>query len=314
MAEQTRLAWHATLWQQLESNILQQRLAHAYLLHGPAGIGKTDFAEQLSKTLLCETASSSPCGHCKSCHLFEANTHPDYRHLKSEDEKAIGIDSVRAISDFFTLTRQYGRAKIAIISDAERMTTAAANALLKTLEEPPPGTLLLLLSKQPSLLAITVRSRCQAIRFTVPAPAKALAWLEARGLTPEVARHALNMARGAPLAAFALASQEGFETLQDQIVEGARNLYAGRKDPIELAENYLKLGVKQALYTLWQWQCEMVRNLALKRDSADTQLARQIGQRRLLLQIEGLGLAIKRLDSQLNEQLLLEDMLISWIQ
>jgi len=313
MTGQARLPWHHNLWSQLEASIEQERFAHAYLLQGPVDVGKAHFANNLAKSLLCDQPSLVACGHCKSCHLFEAATHPDYRQLASEAGKAIGVDVIRDTSTFFSLTRQYGRYHIAVISNAERMTTAAANALLKTLEEPPAGALLLLISEQASLLPVTVRSRCQSLRFTVPARNTALSWLSSQGIEPDQAERTLDLARGAPLKAVVLNKENNYENQRTTIIEGVRDLYSGRKDPIDLANSYLKLGAKHTLYILWQWKAEMVRDIAIGQDSADSTLAQRIGQRRLLKRIDGLSTAIRRLDSQLNEQLILEDILISWI-
>ncbi len=309
----TRLPWHDPLWSQISSSLEQKRLAHAYLLQGPAGVGKANFASNLAQLLLCEQPSLEACGQCKSCHLFEVGTHPDYRQLVSEAGKSIGIDMMRDTSAFFSLTRQYGRYQIAVIFHAERMTMAAANALLKTLEEPPASALLLLISEQASLLPVTVRSRCQLLRFTVPAADVALSWLKSQGLESDQAQHNLGLTRGAPLRALALNKENDFESRRNTILEGARALYSGRKDPLDLAESLLKLGAKHALYILWQWKAEMVRSLATDQHCADTALAQQIGQRRLLKRMAGLSTAIRQLDSQLNEQLILEDIFISWV-
>ncbi len=343
-----RLPWHETLWQLLEQSLQQQRLAHAYLIQGPAGVGKSHFAINLAKALLCEQDTVEmqqilkACGQCKSCHLFTVGSHPDYRLLASEEGKAIGVDVIRDTSAFFSLTRQYGRYQIAMISNAERMTIAAANALLKTLEEPPAGAILLLISEQASLLPATIRSRCQALRFIVPALDTALNWLIEEGIKPDQAQYILGLARGAPVYAKELANENNSnddKKGRNIVVEGARDLYLGRINPVDLAEAYLKPGLKlsakHALYSLWQWKAEMVRNLvmhphafaepapcltrgassggATNQNDADSTLAQMIGQRRLLIRINGLSTAIKRLDSQLNEQLILEDVLISWI-
>jgi len=308
-----RLPWHSALWSQLETSLQQDRFAHAYLLQGPKGVGKTRFAQTLANAMLCEQSTLEACGNCKSCRLIKSSSHPDYRQLASESGKAIGIDSIRDISSFFSLTSQYGRHQISVVRDADRMTTAAANALLKTLEEPPAGALLLLISEQTSLLPITVRSRCQSLRFTVPGHQDGLAWLQQQGIEAEQAERMLNLACGAPLNALALDKEGESAHQRDLVIDGARDLYFGRKGAIDLAESYLKLGAKQALYILWQWKAEMVRNLAVNQDSADRDLAQKLGQRRLLTRIDGLSTAIKRLDSQLNEQLILEDVLISWI-
>ncbi len=314
MAHSEYISWHDGLWQRLSHSVSQNRLAHAYLLQGAAGVGKSIFASQIAQQLLCETDSDRACGQCKSCRLFEAGSHPDFRRIESEGGKAIGIDLIRDVSDYFALTSQYGANKIAVIVGAERMTTAAANALLKTLEEPPAGSLLILISSQASLLPITVRSRCQSLRITIPTTEEAQQWLLARGYAEADITLALEQARGAPLLAETLLRDDNSAQQRDRVLEGARQLLTRRVDPVELGESYLKLGAKQALYILWQWHAELIRCLALNRDSSDLALARQIGQPQLQTQMDSLSLGIKRLDAQLNEQLLLEDILISWIK
>jgi DNA polymerase-3 subunit delta' len=126
---------------------------------------------------------------------------PEEDTLKAVD--AIGVDRIRALTDFVQLTSHRQRAKVAVIAPAERMNAAAANALLKTLEEPPPGTFLILVSDQPGRMPATLRSRCRLLAAPMPAWADACAWLAAEGVkAPEVV---LAQAAGAPLRAIAQA-------------------------------------------------------------------------------------------------------------
>ena len=111
-----------------------------------------------------------------------------------------------ALTEFVQLTSHRQRAKVAVIAPAERMHPAAANALLKTLEEPPADTYLILVSDQPGRLPATIRSRCRRLAAPLPAPAEALAWLALQGVTqPDLA---LAQAAGAPLAALAHADPD----------------------------------------------------------------------------------------------------------
>jgi DNA polymerase-3 subunit delta' len=117
--------------------------------------------------------------------------------------ETIGIDRVRALTEFVQLTSHRQRAKVAVISPAERMNAAAANALLKTLEEPPPGTYLILVSDQPGRVPATILSRCRKLAAPLPDPAVARAWLAAQGVAaPDLA---LAQAAGAPIDALARA-------------------------------------------------------------------------------------------------------------
>lgn len=160
----------------LKSALRQERLAHAYLFHGEAGIGKTLTATRLAQALNCEQPSATDdqdsCGLCRSCLQIAARTHPDYVVIEPDRESAtpqIKIEQVRDIDQHFIYKPLVGERKICVIDDADRLTIGAANALLKTLEEPPGYGLFILVSGRPHALPVTIRSRCQLLRFTPPA-------------------------------------------------------------------------------------------------------------------------------------------------
>ena len=138
------------------------RLPHAVLITSVSGVGLASVASSLCAMLLCERDYDSPCGECSSCSRVSAGTHGDYRWVEVPQGKAsIGVDQIREAGDFVTKTAGYGSQKILVISDAEKMTTGASNALLKTLEEPQGNSLIVLLSQRTWLLPATIRSRCQ---------------------------------------------------------------------------------------------------------------------------------------------------------
>lgn len=147
----------------LKSAIAQQRIAHAYLFDGPAGIGKKLVAQALACAFLCETGGG--CGNCSDCTKLAANSHPDF-HLLQPDGESIKIEQIRSLQPQLTLRSFAGRGKVCLIDSAELMTREAANALLKTLEEPAAGTLIILVSSRPETLLETIRSRCQRVRFS----------------------------------------------------------------------------------------------------------------------------------------------------
>jgi DNA polymerase-3 subunit delta' len=218
-AEPARLPWLPLLPWQLDAAraALAQRATwpHALLVHGPRGIGKHALALNFAQALLCEAAQADglACGECAGCRYAIAGQHPDLMRLEllliDQEEgtlaavETIGIDRVRALTEFVQLTSHRQRAKVAVISPAERMNAAAANALLKTLEEPPPDTYLILVSDQPGRLPATILSRCRKLAAPLPDPAVARAWLAAQGVAaPDLA---LAQAAGAPIEAFARA-------------------------------------------------------------------------------------------------------------
>jgi DNA polymerase-3 subunit delta' len=113
------------------------------------------------------------------------------------------VDHIRALTEWAQVTAHRRVAKVAVIAPAERMNAAAANALLKTLEEPPPGTFLILVAHQPGRLTPTIASRCVQLALAPPDRAAAIAWLEGQGARD--VRALLAQAGGAPLRALALA-------------------------------------------------------------------------------------------------------------
>ncbi len=160
----------------LQAAIDHHRLAHAYLFHGEAAIGKRLTALRLAQALNCERAIDAEpldsCGSCRSCQQIEARTHPDFFVIEPDGELAtpqIKIEHIREIEQQITYRPLIGERKICLIDDADCMTIGAANALLKTLEEPPAHSLFLLTTSRPAALPATIRSRCQALRFTTPA-------------------------------------------------------------------------------------------------------------------------------------------------
>ena len=159
------------------------QLPHAVLITSVSGVGLASVASSLCATLLCERDNDLPCGECSSCSRVSAGTHGDYRWVEIAEGKAsIGVDQIREAGDFVTKTAGYGSQKILVISDAEKMTTGASNALLKTLEEPQGNSLLVLLSQRSWLLPATIRSRCQTWRLPALKASSSIDHLRAAGV------------------------------------------------------------------------------------------------------------------------------------
>ena len=159
------------------------QLPHAVLITSVSGVGLTSVASSLCATLLCERDNELPCGECSSCSRVSAGTHGDYRWVEVAEGKAsIGVDQIREAGDFVTKTAGYGSQKILVISDAEKMTTGASNALLKTLEEPQGNSLIMLISQRTWLLPATIRSRCQTWRLPALKASSSIDRLRAAGV------------------------------------------------------------------------------------------------------------------------------------
>lgn len=254
-AEPERLPWQAALWRPLSE---WPQPAHAYLLHGPAGVGKRQLAERFRAFLLCAVPEGGDaCGRCRSCRLRQAGSHPDEFTLEPEEPgKWIRVDALREALGFLALTASFGRRKVMLLDPAEAMNSHAANALLKTLEEPSGAAVLLLVSHKPSLLPATIRSRCLQLACPLPAAQQSLEWL-GRHLaqeTPEQLRELLALAQGAPLRALALSQQN---VLQHRYLwlEACDRLWQRQLSSGEMAESCKKI----PLPLIFDWCCDWIQ-------------------------------------------------------
>jgi len=142
-----------------------QGVHHAWLMTGPPGSGRSNLAHAFAAALLCENEG---CGHCKSCQLAKAGTHPDIAVLSTE-KVVISIDEVRSLVADSQFGSSMGKFRIMIIEDADRMIERSSNVLLKALEEPPAGTIWLLCAPSEADMLPTIRSRVRRVGLKVPA-------------------------------------------------------------------------------------------------------------------------------------------------
>ncbi|MBF0184648.1 MAG: DNA polymerase III subunit delta' [Magnetococcales bacterium] len=161
---------HATVLANLQRAMDNHHPGHAHLFFGPPGIGKATVAAAFVQALFCpqrERHGGSGCGQCPPCRKVASGNHGDLVSVTVlEGKTRIGVDQVRQLAGFFSLTPMEAPWKVAIVDDAAEMNEAAANALLKTLEEPPARSLLILITHQAGRLLPTIRSRCLKTRFT----------------------------------------------------------------------------------------------------------------------------------------------------
>lgn len=315
--------WQDSLWQQMAG---RAQHAHAYLLHGPAGIGKRALAERLMASLLCkQPVGLEACGSCKSCSLLAAGSHPDNYILEPEEaDKAIKVDQVRELVNFVVQTAQLGGRKVVLVEPVESMNVNAANALLKSLEEPSGNTILLLVSHQSSRLLPTIRSRCVQQACPLPSEVMSLEWL-AKAL-PECSdterRELLTLAAGSPLAAVKLQAQ-GVREQRAAVVEGGKKLLKREISATQLAESWNAI----PLLLLFNWFCDwssLILRYQLTQDEAGLglddmrkvlqYLAQKTPQDKVLA-IQDWILAQRQKvlgKANLNRVLLLEALLVQW--
>src|SRR5919199_4642645 len=175
----------------LRASLAGRRAAHAYLVDGPAQIGKRTLARLIAAGIMCPavTAHFGPCGECRACRLVFKDAHPDVRLVAPDaGKRGVTIEQVRQLEHDAGLRPYEGERKVFIVRGADTMPEPAANALLKTLEEPPDDTVLVLTATDVSQVLPTIASRCREVALR-PVPAEEIgAALLARGASAEQAR------------------------------------------------------------------------------------------------------------------------------
>ncbi|NNF15399.1 MAG: DNA polymerase III subunit delta' [Gammaproteobacteria bacterium] len=312
--------WLDTQWQRLQDGVRDGRLGHAILLTGPQGVGKSILAAELKKLVLCAEHKVPACGHCRSCQVAAAGNHPDVHILEVlEDKTAILVEQVRELVEALTYTPTYASHKIALIRPAEKMNQNSFNALLKTLEEPPGDTLLVLLSHSASKLPATIISRCQAVHCGVPNAAVAAKWLNEQTGEGDW-EVSLELAGGAPFQAIDYKKQ-GVNKLFASIIEDLLGLNDGSSDLVAVAQEWNRAHLALRLVSLYKLlrlltlhKCGLEGELAHKSGfSSLHKVARDIKLSTLLGYQHKVVLTIAGLDSQLNSELMLDDLLAPWV-
>jgi DNA polymerase-3 subunit delta' len=324
--------WLAPTWNQLQTR--RQALPHALLIQGRAGLGKTALATAFAQRLLCEgtTSSDLACGQCRACLWFSQGNHPDFRLIQPEalqeapasdaesrtrdGEKAsrqIRIDQVREVQELLGIGTHRQGLRVVLIRPAEAMNVAAANALLKSLEEPPPSTVFLLVSSMPDRLLPTVRSRCQRVDVPQASAADAVPWLVAQGV-PD-AEAALAYAGNAPLAVL--------EDAADRPAREAllRELAGGRRDALALADICQSTAPVRVIAWLQKWVADLILARAgsgaryhLRQLPALREQAHGVALDRLLRFERSLGACAAVAQHPLNARLFLEATFIRYTQ
>ncbi|MCL4106534.1 UNVERIFIED_CONTAM: hypothetical protein GTU68_009668 [Idotea baltica] len=192
------LPWHLDTWSQLIKQLDNDKLPHALLLVGERFSGKEQLALALARVLLCHSPSEGlNCGHCRGCELSRMGSHGDFRQLHPEaPSRVIKVDQVRELVEFAGKTASLGQRKVILISPADSMTTQAANALLKSLEEPASDTHMVLVSHRLQGLPATIRSRCQTLKFVMPTRSQSITWLDSFTQSQTDSIKALDLTRG----------------------------------------------------------------------------------------------------------------------
>ena len=323
--------WQQTQWQKITQLLKTERLPHAMLLYGNQGLGKADFAVALANAALCQqpTADHQACGLCKACQLLAGKTHPDLYYLKptapatSKSKNpvlSIRIDNIRDLCEKLNQTSQYGGFRVAIINQAELLTLSAANSLLKTLEEPGKNVLILLVTSRTHRLPVTIRSRCQLLRFTMPDEKQALHWLKHHqqpGLSDSQLLQSLKYASGSPLAALDYLQQAEHQ----EVLAEAMTASVSGKNSLDYAAKLVKFAKLRTLEGMMSWVSDLSKLQSCGSDTEITNelyrvklqaLAKKVNQQRLYRFYDQLNFNLLHSSIAVNEQLLWESLLLSW--
>jgi DNA polymerase-3 subunit delta' len=271
--------WLDSVWQRLLTT--RARPAQALLLAGPRGVGKGALAQAWAQALLCEAPQpdGASCGSCPACHWFETGAHPDFRLVTLQEKTgkegetrmatAIEVDQARDAVDFVQLSTYRAGFRVVLVNPADSLNLAAANALLKVLEEPPLNTVFVLVSDQPRRLLPTIRSRCTRVDIGLPPIELAAQWLAEQGV--DDAANLLALSGGTPLDAQRWAESGELDERRAVLDSLA---YPDRLDAVTLSERW-KAVSPQAWHNLaYKWLGDLLAvrlqgRVQFNRDFAD---------------------------------------------
>ncbi len=319
--------WLRPALERLERAHIDGRLGHAWLIHGPQGIGKTNLALVFATRLLAGEARQTPEALEPEAFLasmrnrFEAqNHHPDLHWVFPESGKqTIAVEQVRAVCESLALSSYSGAGKVVVIEPAEAMTTSAANALLKTLEEPTQRSYLLLVSHRPGLLPATVRSRCHQLALPVPDAASLAQWTKHRDADFDALQAAApELSPMQRLEALESDTADSERTRRDQLTEILRR----RGNALAVADQWSKDDVDHILGWLVRMLHGLIRLRFMQngsklvtesRDSSLHNAARALSLRTLFDRLDEAERLRGELASGINVQLAMRALLLGFV-
>ncbi len=318
--------WHKDTWSNFVNAKNQDHLPHAILLVGEEGIGKLKLAKRMAKSLLCMNTTADnteACQQCVSCKTYHSFSNPDYLEIRLlEDKKQIGVDQIRALSEFLTFSRSYNTHRVVIINPVERMNLNAANSLLKSLEEPTPETIIILVTAKVSDLLATIKSRCQLLTVKTPTKDETIHWLEQNQATNNGAKidaeTLFAMVGSRPLKAEAI-TQEDIENKQNFF----NDLSAVMNQSLSISD-MAKKWEKHDFERLINWQLYVVQNAIKKPIGANvntteegeiiTQVSQHLNSEEHWHLYQNLIKQKQYIHTSVNPLMFLENMIMLWMK
>jgi DNA polymerase III subunit delta' len=304
----------------LQRSCRRQRLSHAYLFRGPAGVGKKQAALALAAAINCANpANQDACEVCPSCRKFRSGNHPDFLTV-FPDGAAIKIKQIRALRQNLDFPPHEAQRRVVLLADVHTMRREAGNSLLKTLEEPPAHTILILTGSEAGAILPTILSRCQVIPFFALPYLQVAAALQAEGMPAAAATTLAAVAEGSLGRARLLAAGE-LLARRREIIERLLPLQAEAPQAVttvfELAEQAaeLKENLPELLALLQIWLRDLLllaagmpSSLVVSRDLTDLLAAAgcRWRQEQLLANIEQFAKARRYLQQNCNRALICE--------
>ena len=305
----------------LQRAIETERIAHAYLFYGMAGIGKKTAARMFAKALNCKEGGIDSCDECSSCVKIDRNTHPDV--ITVEPKGAfIKIDDIRNLHSQSQFRPFEGKKRVFIIAHADRMNNPSANALLKTLEEPSPSNILILVTSRPYLLPATIISRCQKLRFNPLQKDKISVFLKEKALLDSNTADMLaSSSRGSIGKALAM-MEDAYLVFKNEVIEKIA-AWDGNKNPLSFLSFVDELGdgkkaVSERLEILKNWY----RDILVYKETGETtglihqdmipitkKYAALLTGRDILRGVTVIEQAARAIEQNANKQLTLESMM-----
>ncbi|HZX49358.1 MAG TPA: DNA polymerase III subunit delta' [Nitrospirota bacterium] len=254
----------------LKRAISTDHVAHAYIFHGPDGIGKKMAAMSFAMAINCTEDNGDACGHCNSCRKIISGIHPDFTLLDQESGE-IKIAAIRDVINGMIYKPLEAKKRVIIVNGAERFNLSSSNAFLKTLEEPPADTVIILITSSPDMLLQTILSRCQKVSFSQIAPhIIAGILMDKMGIEEGPAEFVAHMSDGSPGKAISLSSED-VQQIRLDIVNGLFTTSRGSRGAVfELSEKFSK--DDGSFYNILFWIITCLRDMLVLKEKGDAGL------------------------------------------